>query len=173
MIDFLRKYSLKKTLSPKPTGLMPLSSIQSAVAFIDVEDTSFDACKRELLNFYRDYGIRGEIFFIDFRKLINGERLITSITNTVLRKDLNWYGKPAKEKVALILQDEPDLLISLVPRASYALEYLVATCRARFKVGRQALPGNLFDLVVMDPADSIYSEEDAFRAIVKLMNKIA
>ena len=173
MIDYLRRYALRKAASPEPTGLLPLASLRSAVVFIDVEDTSFDNCKKSLQAFFRDRGIKGEIFFIDFRRLNKEERLITSITNTILRKDLNWFGKPAREKVALMLEGEPDLFISLVPRPSYALEYLATASRARFKVGRQQLPGGVFDLVAQDPAGTVLSEDDAFKAIVKFMEKIA
>ena len=82
--DMLRRHSLKKNASTEPTGFVPLSDIRSAVAFIDVEDTSFNECKNSLLLFFREHNIKGDIFFFDFRNLTEGERLITSITTTVL-----------------------------------------------------------------------------------------
>ena len=64
---FLRKRALKKNASTVPTQIKALSLIKTAVTFIDVEDTSFDACKESILAFYREHKIKGEIFFFDFR----------------------------------------------------------------------------------------------------------
>ncbi|MBR1569364.1 MAG: hypothetical protein IJ651_01350 [Bacteroidales bacterium] len=170
--EFLRRRSLKKAASQVPTGLLPLSAVRSAVAFIDVEDPGFDHCKNTIMAFFREQGIKVDIFFFDLRKISKGERLITSITTTVLRKDLNWYDKPSREKTGLLLQGEPDLLISLLPSAHYPLEYLVRSSGARFKVGRDQLSGDVFDLVVKDPADKALSQKEAFDEIVKLLKTI-
>ncbi|MCR5003669.1 MAG: hypothetical protein K5984_04795 [Bacteroidales bacterium] len=169
---FLRNRSLKKDASREATGFVPLSKVKSAVAFIDVEDTSFDACKLYLQAFYRDHNIKGDIFFLDFRKITKEERLITSITTTVLRKDLNWYGKPSDEKVRLLLGSEPDLFISLIKENSYPLEYMANRSQAKFKIGRQQIFGKVFDLVVNDPAEKTLNEAEAFLAIRKLLEKV-
>lgn len=168
----LRRQSLKKCASPEPTGFVPLSDVRSAVAFIDVEDTSFNECKNGLLAFFRENGIKGDIFFFDFRKLDQGERLITSITTTVLKKDINWYGKPSREKVDLMLSGEPDLFISLLPTGIFPIEYMAKCSRARFKVGRVQLPGNTFDLVVKDPSGRELSQAEAFVEIEKLLKRV-
>ena len=76
--NLMRRHYLKKNASDVPTGITPLRDIHSAVAFIDVEDTSFHDCKNRILQFYLDHKMKGEIFFFDFRKLGEGERLITS-----------------------------------------------------------------------------------------------
>ena len=172
LIEFFRNRSLRKNASTEPTGLIPLSSVRSAVAFIDVEDTSFNECKNALLAFFRENGIKGDIFFFDFRKLTEGERLITSITTTILQKDLNWFGKPSREKVDLMLSGEPDMFLSLLPGESYPLEFMARCSRARFKVGRKQIGTDVFDLVVQDPADKTLSELEAFHGVVKLLGKI-
>ena len=170
--DFFRRRSLAKYASTEPTQITPIREIHSAVAFIDVEDTSFDACKQALLSFFRENGIKGDIFFYDFRKLTEGERLITSITTTVLKKDLNWYGRPAMEKVKLLLSGEPDMFISLLRKDDFPIEFMAAVSKARFKVGRMQLPGNIFDLVVSDPDDRILSEAEVFVEFRKILDKI-
>ena len=166
--EYAQRRSLRKGASEVPTGLLSLGKVRSAVVFIDVEDTTFDQCKNAVLSFFRDRGIKADIFFFDFRKLSKEERLITSITTTVLRKDLNWYGRPSREKVALMLSGEPDLFISLVAQPSFALEYMAASSRARFKVGRYDAP--VFDLVFR--AQNL-TEHDAFLEIVKILDKVA
>ncbi len=170
--ELFRRQSLKKYSSTEPTGITPLSQLHSAVTFIDVEDTSFAACKNAIMAFYRDNNIKGEIFFYDFRKLGEGERLITSIMTTVLKKDLNWFGKPKQEKVDLMLQGEPDLFISLIAKDDYPIEFMAKCSKARFKVGRIQLPGNTFDLVVKDSKGKTYSEYEVFKEMVSFIKKI-
>lgn len=170
--DMLRRHSLKKHASTEPTGFVPLEKIHSAVAFIDVEDTSFNECKNMLMIFFREHNIKGDIFFFDFRKLTEGERLITSITTTVLKKDLNWFGMPSREKVNLMLSGEPELFISLLPTTDYPLEFMAKCSRAHFKIGRQQLPDNVFDLVIKDPEDRRLSEAEVCRELIKFMDKI-
>lgn len=165
--EFFQGRSIRKNASKEPTGLLSLERVKSAVVFLDVEDTSFDACKNAILSYFRGRGIKADIFFFDFRRLSKDERLITSITTTVLRKDLNWYGKPSREKVQLMLSGQPDLFISLLPMPSYALEYMAACSCAHFKVGRTDSP--VFDLVL----NADLNEADAFTEITRLLEKIA
>ena len=41
--EFFQGRSLRKNASKEPTGLISLEKVKSAVVFLDVEDTSFDA----------------------------------------------------------------------------------------------------------------------------------
>lgn len=170
--NIMRRRSLKKSASKTPTGITPLSKIHSAVAFIDVTDTSFDTCKMALQAFYRDYNIKGEIFFFDFRKIGKEERLITSIQTTVLAKDLNWYGKPNDEKIGLMLGSEPDLFISLVNNTEFPLEFMANCSGAKFKVGRKQLPGGVFDMIISDPSDKELSMLESFKGIRQYLSLI-
>lgn len=170
--DLFRRYSLRKHASTAPTGICPMGQVHSAVAFIDVQDPEFDACKRDIQAFFRRFNIKGEIFFFDFRKLTAGERLITSITTTVLRKDLNWYGKPSRDKVNLLLSGEPDMFLSLLRCTDFPLAFMAAASHARFKVGREQLPGDVLDLVVKDPSQKPLSQREALREIITLLEKI-
>ena len=175
IIDFLRNRSLKKHGSQVHTNITPIKDIHTAVTFIDVEDTSFDACKNDIMAFYRENGIKGEIFFFDFRKISDSERLITSITNTVLKKDLNFYGKPSREKLDLMLAASPDLFISLIAKDDYPIRYMATCSQARFKIGRKQLPGNIFDLVVMEQQGHgtvPMPEEEVFKSVKSLLAKI-
>ena len=170
--DLFRRHSLRKHASTVPTGILPLREVRSAAVFIDVEDQDFDACKRDIQAFFRQYNLKGEIFFFDFRKLTSGERLITSITTTVLRKDLNWYDRPSKEKVNLLLNGQPDLFLSLLPRTPFPLAFMAAASPARFKVGREQLPGDILDLVVKDPSGKALTQREALNAIITYFDKI-
>ena len=169
--DWLRSRSLKKNRSAVPTGILPLGRVRTALVLVDVEDPSFDECKVAIQNFYRQNGIKGEIFFLDERKLIESERLITSITNTVLRKDIDSLGRPSKEKIDLINSLDADMLISLVDRDDFTLEYLCACCNARFKIGRRALPGDVLDMVFSGEEGA--SQLDIFNSIIPWLQKIS
>ena len=170
--NLMRRHCLKKNASDVPTGITPLRDIHSAVAFIDVEDTSFHDCKNRILQFYRDHKMKGEIFFFDFRKLGEGERLITSITTTVLKKDLNWFDKPDKEKVSIMLSGEPDLFISMISGDDFPLEFMAKCCRARFKIGRKQLPGDTFDMIFTDNPDKPSSQDEVFKKMIQILEKI-
>ena len=170
--SFLRKRALKKFRSQEPTSMMPLSSIHSATALLDSEDTSFDECKLLLQNFFRENDIKGEIFFLDMKKLGSGERLITSITGTILRKDLNWFGRLSKEKTAQVSSCESDLFISLVNNDDFTVEFISAITPAKFKLGRKQLPGHIFDMVISDPSGRTLAEAEAFQAMKSYLDKI-
>ena len=170
--DFFRKSSLKKHASTVPTGILPLSQIKSYVAIIDVEDTTYDTCKSAILNYFRSMDIRGSVFFQDFRKIGSEDRLITSIQTTITKKDLDWLGRPNKYKLGVLDEQNPDLFISLIKEPDFAIEYMTKTSKARFKIGRKQMDGNLFDLVINDPAGKDISQLESWGAIKNYLGKI-
>jgi len=170
--NILRKKYLKKYSSDVPTGITQMSDIKTAVACINVEDPTFDDCKLAIQAFYREFNIKGEIFFLDLRKITKEERLITSITNTVLKKDLDWCGKPSDEKIKLLLDSNPDMFISMINSKDFTIEFMAKCSRAKFKIGRQQLPGGTFDLVIADSPEKTYSEVEAFEAIRKFIKNM-
>lgn len=170
--DIFRKSSLKKHASTVPTGILPLSQIKSYVAIIDVEDTTYDTCKSAILNYFRSMDIRGSVFFQDFRKIGNEDRLITSIQTTITKKDLDWLGRPNKYKLGVLDEQNPDLFISLIKEPDFAIEYMTKTSKARFKIGRKQMDGNLFDLVINDPAGKDISQLESWGAIKNYLGKI-
>jgi len=170
--DIFRKSSLKKHASTVPTGILPLSQIKSYVAIIDVEDTTYDTCKSAILNYFRSMDIRGSVFFQDFRKIGSEDRLITSIQTTITKKDLDWLGRPNKYKLGVLDEQNPDLFISLIKEPDFAIEYMTKTSKARFKIGRKQMDGNLFDLVINDPAGKDISQLESWSAIKNYLGKI-
>ncbi len=170
--SIFRKRSLRRHASTVPTGILPLGKIKSYVAVIDVEDSTFDTCKTNIMNYFRGMDIRGSVFFQDFRKIGSEDRLITSIQTTITKKDLDWLGRPNKYKMGVLEEQDPDLFISLIKDPDFAIEYMARTSKARFKIGRKQLGGDLFDLVVSDPAGKSVSQQDCFNAIKVYLGKI-
>ena len=146
---FFRKRSLRKHSSTVPTEILPLGKIRSYVAIIDVEEQSFDTCKTG-----------------------SEDRLITSIQTTITKKDLDWIGRPSRYKLNVLEEQAPDLFISLIKNPDFAIEYMARTSKARFKIGRAQMDGNLFDLVISDPAGKEVSQLDCFTAIKGYLTKI-
>lgn len=170
----IRDNYLKKKVSKINTGIIPLSKIKTAVTFIDVEDRTFDKCRQEVLNFYREAGIKGEIFFFDFRKIDKKERLITSPNTTILKRDLNIIGCPPEEKVNIMQSIKPDLFISLIKNADFPIEYMAKCSEAKFKIGRKQLKGNTFDIIISDKTQgSDCSEVKIFETIKSYLYKIS
>lgn len=176
MLEFIkklfRKRSLRKHASTVPTEILPLDKIKSYVAIIDVEDTSYDQCKSAIMNYFRSLDIRGAVFFQDFRKIGSEDRLITSIQTTITKKDLDWIGRPNKYKMGVLEEQKPDVFISLIKEPDFAIEYMVKTSKARFKIGRKQMDDNLFDLVVNDPAGKNISQFESWGAIRTYLEKI-
>ncbi len=176
MFDFIKKFfrkrSLRKHSSTIPTEILPLGKIRSYVAIIDVEEPTFDACKTAIMNFFRSHDIKGCVFFQDFRKIGSEDRLITSIQTTITKKDLDWIGRPSRYKLNVLEEQAPDLFISLIKDPDFTIEYMARASKARFKIGRQQLGGNLFDLVISDPAGKDISQMDSFTAIKSYLTKI-
>lgn len=175
IIDYLRRRSLKRNCSKLGTGILPMKDIRTAIVFIDVEAPSFDACKNAILAFYRENGIKGEIIYFDFRKLDDAERLFTSITNTLLKKDINFYGKPSNEKLKLLLEYKPDLLISLINKDDFPIGFMARCIEARFKIGRRQFEGDTFDIVFTDTESGeggTVSELGIFSSMTAFLKKI-
>ena len=144
---FFQKNALKKCVRSEQT-LLSIKEIHTVTVVLDVEDAQFNDCKEDIAAFFRGYDIRPEFFFFDFRKLEKNELLLTSIQNTILRKDLNWFGMPSQEKVNLITGKPCDLFISLATRPSFANEYFSTFVNARFKIGRVDVGEKVFDMVI-------------------------
>ena len=176
MFDFIKKFfrksSLRKHSSTIPTEILPLGKIHSYVAIIDAEESTFDECKTAIMNFFRTHDIKGCVFFQDFRKIGSEDRLITSIQTTITKKDLDWIGRPSRYKLNVLEEQAPDLFISLIKDPDFAIEYMARTSKARFKIGRRQMSGNLFDLVISDPAGKNISQLESFTAIKSYLTKI-
>ena len=148
ILNIFRKGKLKKFASDVPTSLLKLSEIKTANVVIDVEEAGFDQLKEDILLWGRNNGIKVNIYFFDFRKLGANELLLTSIQTTVIKKELNWFGMPPIEKVAPLLYEKSDLLISLICNDRFPIEFVSKCSRARFKIGRYEYEGHPYNLVM-------------------------
>ncbi len=171
--NILRNRILRKRASTVPTSILPLSKVKSVAVFLNVEDSSYDTCKNDILGYFRSKNIKVEIFFLELRKIGSGERLITSITNTILQKDINWLGIPSNEKLSWLDNLDPDMLLMLIPSSDFTVEFIAKYSKAKFKVGRRALPDSIFDLVIADTETTELPADKTFTNVKNILEKIS
>jgi hypothetical protein len=82
---------------------------------------------------------------------------------------------PAYEKVAGLLEEKSDLLISLIDNGDFPIDFVMKCSCARFKVGRRAYPGHVYDIVISGkPVEGLQSGgSQVFAAIIEFLGKIS
>ena len=165
---------LRKHESDIQTGMLPLSEIKTANVLMDIENPDYDVLKEKVLAWFRNNNIKGEIWYIDFRKLDKNTLLLTSIQTTIIKKELNWFGAPSLEKLNNLLENKTDLFISLTDK-TYFVNILMSKCsKARFKIGRIPLDHKTYDMVFKTEADSLLgnSAMQVFTEITAFLKKV-
>ena len=172
--NILRRKRLKKYASDVQTGLLPMSQIRTANVVIDVEEPGFDELKDDIMAWGRNNGIKLNIYFLDFRRLGKDELLLTSITNTILKKELDWIGMPDISKVGPLMYEPSDIFISMVDNHDFPTEFIAKCAKARFKIGRHDFDGHPFDMVLTggETADLRSEARQIFAAITEFITKI-
>lgn len=174
ILDIFRKRKIRKYISDVPTGFIPLDKIRTVNIVIDVEETGFDLLKEDILAWGRQQGLKVNIYFFDFRKLGKDELLLTSITTTILKKELDILGTPDFSKIGPLINEPSDLFISMVDNGRYPIEFLSKCCKAGFKIGRCGFEGHVYDMVMVNkPAEDLKSDSRIiFSAITEMLTKI-
>lgn len=172
--DIFRRRKIRRYASDIPTEFVPLSEISSINIILDVEEPGFDLLKEDILSWGRQTGIKVGIFFLDFRKLGKEELLLTSIQTTLLKRELDWIGTPDMAKVAPLIEDRSDLFISLIENGDFPIDFLSKCAKAKFKIGRYAYDGHVFDMVFSgSPTADLRSDaREIFANIKEFLNKI-
>ena len=141
--------------SEVPTGLIPLKKVRRATVFVEALQAEEDP--ERISRAVSQYFAYMEI---PVRILCPG------------KEDLNWMGY-RKSALRAADPDPEDLFISLARSPeNFASEYEARCSRARFKVGRCQLPGDVFDLVVAESGDTRASQTAAFSSIKDYLTKI-
>ena len=174
ILRFFRDRKIQKFLSDVPTGIRSLRNISSVNVIIDVEEPGFERLKEDILAWGRQKGLKINIYFLDFRKLGKEELLLTSITTTILRKELDWIGTPEFSKVGTLLYEHSDLFISLIDNGDFPIEFLSKCSKAKFKIGRYGFDGHVYDMVFTgNPTEDLRSDaRRIFAAMTGFIEKI-
>lgn len=174
ILRFFRDRKIQKFLSDVPTGIRSLRNISSVNVIIDVEEPGFELLKEDILAWGRQKGLKINIYYLDFRKLGKEELLLTSITTTILRKELDWIGTPEFSKVGTLLYEHSDLFISLIDNGDFPIEFLSKCSKAKFKIGRYGFDGHVYDMVFTgNPTEDLRSDaRRIFAAMTGFIEKI-
>lgn len=174
ILRFFRKRKIKKYISDIPTGILPLSEISTVNVVIDVEEPEFDVLKEEILAWGRKQGIKVNIYFFDFRKLGQEELLLTSITTTIIKKELDWLGTPDISKISALMEEPSDLFISLIENGNFPIEFVSKCAKARFKIGRMHFPDHTYDMVISgSPTEDLRSDvRRIFAGMIEFLEKV-
>ena len=174
ILRFFRKRKIKKYISDIPTGILPLSEISTVNVVIDVEEPGFDVLKEDILAWGRKQGIKVNIYFFDFRKLGQEELLLTSITTTIIKKELDWLGTPDLGKLSGLPEEPSDLFISLIENGNFPIEFVSRCAKARFKIGRCPFQGHAYDMVISgSPTEDLRSDvRRIFAGMTEFLEKV-
>ncbi len=172
--NFVRRKRLEKYASDIVTGFVPMSEIKSVNVVIDVEEPGFDELKEDILAWGRATGLKVSIYFLDFRRLGKDELLLTSITNTLLKKELDWVGMPDLGKIAPLIDEQSDLFISMVDNGDFPIDFITRCTKARFKIGRHDYEGHPFNMILSggETAELRSEAKQIFAAITEFITKI-
>lgn len=172
--NFVRNKRLKKYASDVETGFIPMSDINSINVIIDVEEPGFDDLKEDILAWGRSEGKKVNIYFLDLRRLGKDELLLTSITNTILKKELDWTGMPDLSKISPLIDEKSDMLISLVNNGDFPIDFIARCTKARFKIGRHGYEGHPYNMTLVggETADLRSEARQIFSTITEFITKI-
>ena len=172
--SIFRKRKIGKFVSDVQTGLLPFSEISTVNVVLDVEEPGFDVLRAQILEWGRKAGVKLNIYFFDFRRLGKDELLLTSINTTIIKKELNWFGMPAADKVGELFRNVSDLFISMVANGDFPIEFVSKCARARFKIGRIPFEGHAYDMIMTGSAikELRSDSREIFAAITEFLKKI-
>lgn len=153
--QYFRKRALRKIKTHRDPGLLPITDIKTALCLINIQEPGYVEATAAVQDFYFKNGITGAIEYIDLAD-----------------SNINWYGKPKKEKNKLFKKTAPDLLISLVNSDDFYVHYLIGKSNARYKIGRKRFPGeDTLDMVVADGEKEMMPAQ-ALKMIINYMSRI-
>ena len=169
MFDFFRRKKKEKV----KTQIAPFESLRSAVILIDSTDPDWGQARIKASVFYKAYGIKGENWYIDLSKRDKDDPLATPLDKSILREDAKWKrGLPATERLGRLIEESPDILISLFGTMNPQVERIFSESKAKFKVARNLADPSLADILIEDTPEATLSQEDSLDYIIRCLKKI-
>lgn len=130
------------------TRFLPVEDIHTVTALIDGSAEGVEACTKDLEEFCESHGMKLSYMYVDLRKFNKKVQPNTPLEKTITRKDLNWYGRPSKAKMAGFTPKRVDLFICLSESNAYCVKYISETIKAKFKIGQMAFEYDPYNFVV-------------------------
>lgn len=150
----VRKILVHRNKSRKQTRILPLDSIRHAVVLVDAGEDGYESAVDEVNSFFHGEGI-------DVLVVKAGPKEI--IWPGILSKRVRFSGKE---------KDGGGLFVNLFGHPGLMSEYESVCSTADFKIGREQLRGDVFDIVVTNPQAAVPSQKEVFVAIEDILKKI-
>ncbi len=178
MIGFFRNRRLNKDASRMRTKFLPIGEIRTVTALIDASAEGVSECTAALEEFCESHEMKLSYMYVDLRRFSKKVQPTTDLEKTITRKDLNWFGKPSKEKMAGFTPKRVDLFICLSDSTPYCVKYISEAIKAKFKIGQMAFDYDPYNLVVATaPAQkgevqAVANEEAIFLKMKELLKQV-
>ena len=148
----------------KDVFLETLQEPKTMLIIVDPEEKSWREAVSAVETYARKSGVHCTIIYVDQRD--DRKLPLPVLSADVVSEDLfEKDGSP----MTSFCQGRYDVLISLATGSSYPLEYLVAHTEAKVRIGREALPTAVFDIIV---GPTGRSQDEAFADILTYMHKL-
>ncbi len=171
-----RRRRLRKDASGIHTRFLPLGDIRSMAVVVDGAGLRVDECVEMIEKFCKSRGMSLRLMYVDLRKFNSKFQPMTDVDKTILRKNLNWFGRPNLHKVSQITTEPADLYLCLYDSDIYCIRYISCAVKAKFKVGLRDFPDDPYNFVVSPPQDlaedGVPAPTDVESVFVKIMDLI-
>ncbi|WP_297095428.1 hypothetical protein [uncultured Draconibacterium sp.] len=168
-MGFKEKYAYRKlqklVAAQQRTPVIPNLALHSKVGVI------WQPSEKPAVQYLRDYFNHHGAIFRDYC-VFDSDSNPAAEANSLIVNDLNWWGIPKPEKVSDFIEMELDLLLCLAEEKNYAVDYITALSRAKFKIGSSESDNSYFDLNIKidQNKDTMFLAEQQIFYLAQLNN---
>ncbi|MBN1596995.1 MAG: hypothetical protein JW894_01770 [Bacteroidales bacterium] len=167
--------SYLKTSDRQVSACNLVSAKSIGILFNATYQVSFEIVKEMVKNLSTKNNSIDVLGYVDSKQLID-HYLYRKGFDFFTHKQLNWFYKPETESVNKFIKKPFDILINLSLDEPYPIQYILATSKARFKVGKYSEEQPYLDLMIdlekeKATMNDLKTELEKDLAKVKLKNK--
>lgn len=113
--------------------------------------------QKEAFHYLQEYFSKKQVIFRSLC-VYNEKNEMAIDSNSIILKDLNWWGFPKPGIIDSFAEMQFDLLLNISLEQNLALDYITLTTQAKFKIGWSPNEKNYFDLNIniVQNQDALY-----------------
>nr|WP_321356518.1 hypothetical protein [uncultured Draconibacterium sp.] len=168
-MGFKEKYAYRKlkklVAAQQHTPIIPKPALHLKVGVI------WQPSEKPAVQYLRDHFNHHGAIFRDYC-IFDSDSNPAAEANSLTVNDLSWWGIPKTEKVSDFIEMELDLLLCLAAEKNYAVDYITALSRAKFKIGSSESDNSYFDLNIKidQNKDAMFLAEQQIFYLAQLNN---
>ena len=101
--------------------------------------------QKEAFHYLQEYFSKKQSIFRSLCVFSENIEMATD-SNSIIPKDLNWFGFPKPGKIDNFVEMEFDLLLNICMNQNITIDYITISTQAKFKIGWSPNETNYFDL---------------------------